>query len=137
MRFRKSSSWCIFSKVHQTFSCRIRLSQHGRILDHSIRKVIMSANIPQKKCLSSSIWERHTSSERILPQLWQTVSRSFLILLIKPVTCQSVIPFLDRTLSQHTDMKNRRGKLDMTKMTRTFIHVLIASSTFVQLIDCA
>lgn len=59
----------------------------------------------------------------IFPQLWQTVSNSFLIFAKKPgktvlaAHIGTVVPYgLKRT-----DMENRRSKLNVSKMSRTFL----------------
>lgn len=42
-----------------------------------------------------------------------------------------------RTEYSHTNMKNRNRQLDVTKMTRTFLHALIAGSALESTIDGA
>ena len=79
--------------------------------------------------------KRLTSSERIFPQLWHTVSSSFLILLMNPgrISSQYSLLVFVETL---TNMKDRCGQFYVTKVPWTFCHHLIASCAFQTSVCC-
>lgn len=70
------------------------------------------------------------------PQLWQTVSRIFLILTTKPETVR-LGARIDARRQILTDMKDGGGELNVTKVARADLDVLFARRARVHAIDSA
>jgi len=78
---------------------------------------------------------RLTSSSKTLPQLWQTDSRIFLILVTKPGTGQRKVRQIGLEASKHTDVEDGHSKLNVTKVTGTLEHVFTAGAASNRAID--
>jgi hypothetical protein len=72
----------------------------------------------------------------IFPQLWHTVSKSFLILVTKPKGSQRA-EREEINQVQQTNVKYWRRKLDMTEMSRAFLGTFFTSLAVVLTVDCA
>lgn len=79
---------------------------------------------------------RLTSSTKSLPQLWQTISSIFLIFVMKPKIILVISPS-EVEYATLTDVENRHGKLNMSKMPRAIRHILITGSTLRGSVDGA
>jgi hypothetical protein len=78
---------------------------------------------------------RLTSSSKTLPQLWQTDSRIFLILVTKPGTGQRKVRRDGLEASKRTDVEDGHGELNVTKVTGALEHVFTASTASNRAID--
>lgn len=74
----------------------------------------------------------------IFPQLWQTVSKSFLILVKKPVDgSQSNQLSCITAGTPRTDVKDWRRELNVTEVSGTLLRSLLASLAIVLTVDGA